>query len=150
MRCILEPWCKTAIALFPTKSSKSVKLPQSEWIKIPNMHEPIIDIDLWNRVQALIKSRTKPASDTSKIGRFAKKTRCMYCGYFMRSQKSHGDRYLRRITSHTLKNACVGSSVSEKTLEKAILHALKKMIDEYDIQSEIESRIVYKSHILAK
>ena len=37
------------------KNKKRIKLPRSEWIVVPNMHEPIIDEELWNAVQDRLK-----------------------------------------------------------------------------------------------
>ena len=39
------------------KNKKRIKLPRSEWIVVPNMHEPIIDEELWNAVQDRLKNR---------------------------------------------------------------------------------------------
>ena len=40
---------KSTVLNFRTKKKGNV--PKSEHIKIPNMHEPIIDINLWNTVR---------------------------------------------------------------------------------------------------
>ena len=55
------------------KSNKAINLPKEKWIRIPDTHEPIINIDLWNKAQKLIKHRFKPWGDTNKIGVFAKR-----------------------------------------------------------------------------
>lgn len=51
---------KSTVLNFRTKKKGNV--PKSEHIKIPNMHEPIIDINLWNTVQKLRQTRSKASS----------------------------------------------------------------------------------------
>src|SRR5699024_2129349 len=49
---------KTGSVSYKTKQCKP--RPKSEWYTVENTHEPIIDRDLWNKVQALIAQRAKP------------------------------------------------------------------------------------------
>jgi len=37
------------------KNKKIVMRPEDEWIRVENTHEPIIDMELWNKVQALFR-----------------------------------------------------------------------------------------------
>lgn len=76
---------KTGSVSYKTKQCKP--RPKSEWYTVENTHEPIIDRDLWNKVQALIAQRAKPF-DTGNIGLFARKARCANCGYTMLSSKT--------------------------------------------------------------
>lgn len=46
--------------------------PKEEWYIVRGTHEPIIDRELWDRVQAMIAQKAKPFS-TGKIGLFRKK-----------------------------------------------------------------------------
>ncbi len=68
------------------KSKINKPRPKDEWYIVEGTHEPIIERDLWDRVQTLIKQRAKPFK-VGKIGLFAKKARCMNCGYTLRSVK---------------------------------------------------------------
>ncbi len=40
------------------KNKKTVMRPEEEWIRVENTHEPIIDKELWDKVQALFKKKT--------------------------------------------------------------------------------------------
>ena len=108
------------------KSKKNKPIPKEQWIRVEGTHEPIIDMDLWNTVQEMIKQKAKPFSN-GEIGIFAKKVRCMHCGYVMRSTKSHERRYLKCATKNACKNACIGSFISVSVLEEYVLSELKKL-----------------------
>ncbi|MCM1114260.1 MAG: recombinase family protein [Clostridium sp.] len=113
------------------KTKKNKPRPKEEWYVVENTHEPIIDRDLWDRVQALIKEKSKPFSN-GQIGLFARKTRCMYCGYTMRSTKqTSGQRYLQCPTRHVSKEACQGSMISVDVLERVVLKELKELSAKY-------------------
>ncbi len=113
------------------KSKKNKPKPKDQWIIVENTHEPIIDLELWSRAQTLIKERTKPFI-TGEIGIFAKKVKCMYCGYTMRSTKhSNGTHYLTCNTRYASKEACEGAMVSVKTLEKVVLDELHQLNEKY-------------------
>ena len=57
------------------KTKQNKPRPKSEWYIVEGTHEPIIDRDLWDRVQHMAAGRTKPFS-TGEIGLFAGKARC--------------------------------------------------------------------------
>lgn len=68
------------------KTKQNKPRPKDEWYRVEGTHEAIIDRELWDKVQSLIEQNAKPFS-VGTIGLFAQKTRCMYCGYTMRSNK---------------------------------------------------------------
>ena len=71
------------------KTKQNKPRPKDEWYRVEGTHEPIIDRELWDRVQALVAQKAKPFT-VGTIGLFARKARCMNCGYTMRSSKNHG------------------------------------------------------------
>ncbi|MFR8410594.1 MAG: zinc ribbon domain-containing protein, partial [Butyricicoccus sp.] len=85
---------------------------------------PIIDRELWDRVQALLVQRAKPF-DEGTVGLFARKARCANCGYTMRSSKSAprrgGKHYLKCSNHHVTKDACIGSFISVDKLERMVI-----------------------------
>lgn len=127
------------------KTHKNRPKPREQWVRVEGTHEPIIEMDLWNSVQNKINSNFKPYKN-GKIGLFARKCKCMYCNYTMKSSKSHGDRYLRCSTKHVSKDSCQGSFVSEKALERVILKELNHLIEKYLNISEFEENIVLKQY----
>jgi DNA invertase Pin-like site-specific DNA recombinase len=123
---------------YKTKQNKPI--PKDKWIKVIGTHEPIINMELWDRVQELVKLNAKPFS-VGNIGLFAKKARCMYCGYIMRSGKSRNQHYLKCGTKHIAKDACQGSFISVKTLEKTVIKELQGLINQYLDKDELETKV---------
>jgi DNA invertase Pin-like site-specific DNA recombinase len=129
------------------KTTKKKVLPKNEWIRVPNMHEPIIDIDTWERAQEMIAQRAKQWKDTDKIGLFSGKVKCMHCKSPMRSKVNKGVRYLSCNSKYLMDSKCDGSSIPVKILESYVLEELHEMIEEYDIGDEVERNIVFENRL---
>ncbi|MCM1144594.1 MAG: recombinase family protein [Blautia sp.] len=131
----------------PTYKSKSSKpVPRDQWIIVEGTHEPIIEKDLWDKVQQMIACRAKPMC-TGEIGLFAGKTRCMYCGYTLRATKQREFRYLRCTSKFFKEEACKGAFIPQRFLEKAILDELNQIISQYfDEKSAEENLSIYQKH----
>jgi len=132
---------------YKTKVNKPI--PRDKWIIVEGTHEPIIDRELWDNVQSKVKANFKPFI-TGKIGLFAKKVRCMHCGYVLRSGKSDGLHHLKCNTRHVGTKACIGSYVSFKTLSKAIIDEIKKLSESYLDKEEIEQGISLENNLEGK
>ena len=92
------------MAAYLIKQSKINPVPKDEWYRVEGTHEPIIERELWDRVQAMVAQKAKPFI-VGTIGLFARKARCMNCGYTMRSSK---------IVASTIYNVLV--AIYQKTL----------------------------------
>ena len=125
------------------KSKKNKPKPKEQWKVVPKTHEPIINKDLWDSVQAKIKENFKPFS-SGKIGVFAKKCKCKYCGYIMKTSKTRGDRYLRCPTRQVDHSSCVGSFISENVLKRTVLKELNILIEKYLNVDQLEENIILK------
>lgn len=113
------------------KTKQNKPRPKEEWFRVENTHEAIIDNELWEKVQTLIKEKSKPFS-TGQIGIFARKVRCMYCGYTLRSIKNpKGDYYLQCPTRYISKETCEGSMISVSVLERIVLKELNALSAKY-------------------
>lgn len=128
------------------KTKQNKPRPREQWYIVEGTHEPVIDMDLWNRVQAMVKERAKPFS-TGAVGLFARKVRCADCGYVMRSSKSNGKHYLQCANKHVSKEACTGSFISVDRLEKMVIDELKRLSDEYLDKDELERNIDFANNI---
>ena len=122
------------------KTKQNKPRPKSEWYIVQGTHEPIIDHDLWDRVQILVKQRAK-AFDTGSIGLFARKVRCANCGYTMRSHKCHGRYYLQCANRHVLEDSCIGSFIPVAKLEEVIIGELNRLSTEYLDKGALEQGI---------
>lgn len=124
------------------KSKQNKPRPKAEWYRVEGTHEPIIDRDLWDRVQTLLGQRAKPFGGGS-IGLFARKVRCANCGYTMRSSKNRGRHYLQCSSRHVAKDACIGSFISVEKLERIVLSELNRLSAEYLNKDELERNIQF-------
>ena len=124
------------------KTKQNKPRPKSEWYIVQGTHEPIIDRELWDRVQTLLAQRSKPFG-TGEIGLFAKKARCAYCGYTMRSSKNHDKHYLKCSNRHVAKDACIGSFISVERLERLVMAELRRLAAEYLDKDELEQKIEF-------
>lgn len=122
------------------KTKQNRPRPKEEWYRVEGTHEPIIDMELWNKVQAMIAQRAKPFA-VGTIGLFARKARCANCGYMMRSSKNRGKHYLQCPNRHVAKDACIGSFISVDKLEQTILAELNRLAAEYLDKDELERNI---------
>ena len=102
--------------------------PKEQWIRVENTHEPIIDRELWNKVQELVRRKAKPFGN-GKTGLFSRKAKCLHCNYSMRSTKSHGYYYLKCDTKHTSPNACIGGFISARELGQTMLNEIQTLLD---------------------
>ncbi|MDO4481206.1 MAG: recombinase family protein [Bacillota bacterium] len=112
------------------KTKKNRSRPRSEWYIAEGTHEPIIDRELWDRVQILLARRSKPFS-SGTVGIFSGKTRCLYCGSSLRSSKSRGRHYLQCSTHHVSAEACPGAFISTDKLEEIVKNELVLLSSKY-------------------
>lgn len=122
------------------KTKQNKPRPKEQWIRVEHTHEAIIDQDLWDRVQTLIHAKAKPFT-VGSIGLFAKKVRCMNCGYIMRSKKSHGRHYLQCSNHHVSKDACIGSFISVEKLEQIVIQEINRLSEHYLNEEELERNL---------
>ena len=125
--------------------------PKEEWYIVRGTHEPIIDRELWDRVQDLIAQKAKPFS-TGQIGLFARKAVCMNCGYTMRSGKTNAGRdrkteyrYLKCSNQHVSDDACEGAYINVQKLEQKVLDELNRMSEEFINTDEVVRNIEWNT-----
>jgi len=122
------------------KSKLNKPRPKDKWIIVENTHEPIIDKDLWERVQLKIKSAYRPFA-TVEAGLFARKVKCMNCGYTMRTAKKGDRRYLQCSTKHVSSDSCVGAFISHQKLISIVTGQLDDFIHQYLDKDALEKSI---------
>ena len=94
----------------------------------------------------MVAQKAKPFT-VGTIGLFARKARCMNCGYTMRSSKNHGKHYLQCSNRHVAKDACIGSFISVDKLEKAVIDELNKLSAEYLDKDELEQNVQFNNDL---
>lgn len=129
----------------PTYKSKSSKpVPKEEWIVVENTHAPIIDKDLWDKVQRMLDQRAKPMC-TGETSIWANKVKCLYCGYGMRIVKNREYRYLRCSSRYYDKVSCPGGIIPQRFLEEAVLRELNVIINNFFDAEEAERNLTIRS-----
>lgn len=124
------------------KTKQNKPRPKEQWYVVEGTHEPIIDQELWTKVQTLISQKSRPFT-TGEMGLFALKARCKNCGCILRSNKqSDGRRYLRCPSRYISKDACEGAFISVPRLEQAVTAQLKQLSAQYLNREKIEKEIV--------
>ena len=133
------------------KTKQCKPRPKNQWYIVEGTHEAIIDRELWERVQEILKEKARPFSNGT-IGLFARKARCANCGYTMRSSKSAPQRgskhYLKCSNRHVAKDACIGSFISVDKLEKIVINELNRFAAEYLDKDELEQNIEFSDNLL--
>lgn len=128
------------------KTKENKPRPKSEWYRVEGTHEPIIDRELWDSVQSMVKKRAKPFI-TGELGIFSGKVHCACCGYTMRSSKSRGEHYLQCATKYVAKGACEGAFISVKKLECIVIDELNRMTREFLDKDEVEQKIEFAKNL---
>ncbi len=128
------------------KTHKNKPIPKEKWIRVENTHAPIIERELWDKVQDIIKMRTKPGWD-GENGMFARKARCMYCGGSMRTAISGHRRYLTCNTKKIMPDSCKGGFIGQNELQETILDELHQIINKYLDMDAAEQQLVLSSHL---
>ncbi|WP_367941269.1 recombinase zinc beta ribbon domain-containing protein, partial [Enterocloster citroniae] len=128
------------------KTKQNKPRPKDQWYRVEGTHEPIIDRELWDRVQALVNQKAKPFT-VGTIGLFARKARCANCGYTMRSSKNHDKHYLQCSNRHVAKDACIGSFIAVEKLEQAVIAELNRLAAEYLDKDELEQKIEFSNNL---
>ena len=129
------------------KTKQNKPRPKDQWYIVEGTHEPIIDREMWEKVQALIAQKVRPFTE-GKVGLFARKARCMNCGYTMSSNKQRdGRRYLRCSNRHVAKDACIGSFISVTKLEQAVIKELNKLSTAYLDKDELEESVTFNNDL---
>jgi hypothetical protein len=117
----------------PSYKSKKIMLkPKSDWIRVNNTHEPIIDTATWELVCELDSKTTRQRSTKNgETTLFSGILRCLECGYSMKTnQRKSGNKtffsYGCGRYSTSGKGTCTYHHISLLNLEKLILAELRK------------------------
>lgn len=107
------------------KNHKIIKKNKLSWIKKENTHKSIIDNYTFNKVQEMIKERTKPLKK-GNIHIFSGKVYCNICNHLMRKKNTSKHIYL------SCDNNCINKhSIRYDTLESIVLDLINKKINKY-------------------
>lgn len=129
---------KTGIVSY--KSQEKVIYPTDRWIIVQNTHDPIIERELWDKVQALLEKKATPEAKEPE-GIFARKIRCVHCGSRMHSIKSGEKRGFKCETHALSHDSCIGAYISLRKLERIVVAQLHILAGELLDQDALEQGI---------
>ena len=120
------------------KNHKIKNKDKSEWVKIENTHEAIIDEEIFNKVQISMKERTKPMKKTGIVHTFSGKVFCLECGHYMRKKNSKKHEYLLCSGNQDGYDDCINKvSIRYDVLESIVLNAINEKIKKFYDEEEL-------------
>jgi hypothetical protein len=109
-------------------STHGVAVPELEWIKIPDHHPVIIDIEQFNKVQEMLKAAAhktpKPPQPRDYL--FRKKIFCGCCGHALDYSATKNPVYLCSFTSVAYATDCYKFRIKAAELENELLTIMKE------------------------
>ena len=122
---------KNKIVSYKVQVSKPVD--ESDWIKVENTHEAIIDKETFDTVQSLLRRDTRTSPNTGKLGLFAGFLKCADCKKAMNkkliSQPYKDYNYFICSTFKKMdRSACTKHTIRSDKLEQAVLSTLQSQI----------------------
>lgn len=133
---------KTTYVSYKNHKKKSVSA--NEWCRTPNTHEPIIDMDTWNKVQSILGTHYK-VTKTGQINYFTRKVYCSCCGkafmrnvYNVKSEKT-GQRAYMQCKGNKKFHICDNNkSIRMDKLEEILLNAINDLLDNYYDRNDLK------------
>jgi len=129
-------------------SKNNKRTPKSEWIVVPNTHEPIVSEELFASVQerfsAPVRIRTEPAEIRLLMG----KVKCGVCRHVMRRSNSPSATAYYYCESHqyVADSTCTKDRISEVSLIQTVLSVIHKQIEVMLDMAQLFDRVKTQSH----
>lgn len=111
------------------KVHTQIRTPEDDWFIVEGTHEPIIDKDIFEKVQNLQKRDTRTAPQKKELYLFSGFLRCADCGKSMsRSKMKSHVYYYCRTYKNASKTACTKHTIRDDRLEEAVLAAIRNQV----------------------
>lgn len=121
---------KSTVVNFRTKKKRNI--PKEYRIKVENMHEAIIDEELWNKVQEIRKTRRKSGNgENGKKHPLSSKVFCEKCGSKMYKCKSGGIEYFRCYRATSTGECANNKRIRLDILEKIVTDKINETLSMY-------------------
>lgn len=137
------------------KNKKLKFLPEDQWIKIPNAHEPIISQELWQATKKRLESRLRVAKVTTELSVLSGKVKCAECGKPMYRNIYYNKKRTIQYYSLCCGSYTVGamncsnvSSMSGLELEKIIIEQINLFTANYFNRDKIQIKSDFNKQIL--
>lgn len=145
------------------KNHKKQKVPEENWVRVPDTHEAIIDKPLWEKVQRRLKSRIRAGRVTNELSPLSGMVKCAVCGKPMKRNIYYNK--ARTIQYYGLQCASykIGAmncentrSISGLKLEEFLVDEINRHISKYcdpdsiDIVNRTEEELTSLNYLAAK
>ena len=123
---------------------------KSEWIRVENTHEPIIDKETWYKVQAMKSERAVVCHTETpkKVNVFSKIVYCCNCGGTLKLTKTKTSVGLICGTHYYDRDRCIeGIRVTYKRLYDVVLKEFKEHIAKYANADSISENIYVSNNV---
>lgn len=126
------------------KNHKRIKVDKSDWIRVQNAHEAIIDMDVWCKTQERLASRLRTSPVTNIVNPLSGKVRCAVCSAPMKRDvyynKARTIQYYG-LTCATYKTGAMNCAnvhrISGRELEAFLVDQINALIQKYCSTDEI-------------
>lgn len=108
-------------------SPRSVPLPESEWIRAENAHEPVVSREVFDRAQAVVRRFHKTTAEKRR-SMFAGKIKCGHCGHALDLCNSKDPYYVCYAGRLTEESRCFDGRLYVRDLKEYVLSAVKTEI----------------------
>ena len=119
------------------KVHKFKKVPKKDWCRIENSHEPIIDMETWDKVQKILGTHRKPTK-TGEIHYFSRKVYCKECEksfmrnvYNVKGEKTGRRAYLQCKGAKKYHICANNKAIRLEELETIVLNAINDLLGNY-------------------
>ena len=125
------------------KSKKNIRLPKKDWKIVKNTHEPLIDLNTFQKANEMIfiRKQTRVKSHDYLLKGFVYCHECRKKMYCSSRRLSSGIKYYFRCSSNTLKRnskTCTSHSIRMDYVEQIIVDELKKIVRKYHSNKLLE------------
>ncbi|MBQ9181069.1 MAG: recombinase family protein [Bacilli bacterium] len=112
------------------KKHNTLRVPEDEWIIVPNHHKAIIKEEIFNQVQDILYNRNARVSPNGKMYRYTGFLKCADCktSMYKFAKKGGKDVFFYCGAYHKKKN-CTKHYITEKELDDIVLETINKYIE---------------------
>jgi len=131
--------CQNRTENISYKNKKKRHIPKDKWVRCVNAHEPIIDMETWERTQIKLATRMRPDKINGIRHLFSGKIFCEVCDNLLRKSHSKGYYYFNCRTHYVSPKICDNhKSMRLDILEKVVLDEINKILKKYRNPQKIE------------
>ncbi len=109
--------------------TKSIKKDESEWIKVFDAHEPIVDKEIFYAVKEKFFDNKPNRKKYAKPHIFARKVYCGHCGRGMKITGRNKNGFQCCGKSYTEEENCFSKPIQKKDVEDKVFETLKGLVE---------------------